>query len=264
MGIRPNESAEVAFYYPGHLWGNPEWVKSLLLFFDGIALLVPEYKLKEPETFDPVLAQPLRDKGLLHYLVADRVVDAAATKRLVEAVGNLLDAGAFDSLNKGGTEFHAISGSRMGFYGDAKIADKLFRALKARGLAKESKDGVSIPVHPLIRYLMLTLLAQILRTNGTKLHAELSPATDQPRIVRALEELLDLPALPSAGNVVAFDLQCLSVDLSAVPLDEVLAFRKEQPNNTGNTFVLSGNLLVKSACYPKRIGSRRLRIANPN
>jgi hypothetical protein len=111
---------------------------------------------------------------------------------------------------------------------------------------------------------MLTLLAQILRTNGTKLHAELSPATDQPRIVRALEELLDLPALPSAGNVVAFDLQCLSVDLSTVPLDEVLAFRKEQPNNTGNTFVLSGNLLVKSACYPKRIGSRRLRIANPN
>jgi hypothetical protein len=57
---------DVAFYYPGHLWRHSEWIKTLLLFFDGIGLLVPEYKQGEPETLDPVLAAPPRDRGLLH------------------------------------------------------------------------------------------------------------------------------------------------------------------------------------------------------
>src|SRR5262245_28251970 len=38
------EMRELAFYYPGHLWQSTEWMKTLLLFFDGIGLLVPEYK----------------------------------------------------------------------------------------------------------------------------------------------------------------------------------------------------------------------------
>jgi len=63
MATQHEDTREIAFYYPGHLWGNPEWIKSLLLFFDGIGLLVPEYKLHEPEIIDPVLAGPLRDKG---------------------------------------------------------------------------------------------------------------------------------------------------------------------------------------------------------
>lgn len=57
---------------------------------------------------------------------------------------------------------------------------------------------------------------------------DLAPATDQPRIVKALTEFLQLPATPSAGHVVALDLQTVAVDLSAVPLDEVLAFRSER------------------------------------
>lgn len=38
---KPNE---IAFYYPGHLWRDPDLIKTMLLFFDGIGLLVPEYK----------------------------------------------------------------------------------------------------------------------------------------------------------------------------------------------------------------------------
>lgn len=34
------EAPEVAFYYPGHLWHSGEWIKNLLLFFDGVGLLV--------------------------------------------------------------------------------------------------------------------------------------------------------------------------------------------------------------------------------
>jgi hypothetical protein len=218
---------EIAFYYPGHLWQNADWMKTLLLFFDGIGLLVPEYKKGEPEVADPHLAAPLREQGLLHYLVADQVVDAEVTKDLAVAVTEFVNSGALDSLAKDQTGFHELSMSRMGFYGNREIAGALFDQLAARGLALKSQDGVSIPLHPSVRYLILVLLAQIIRTRGAPPNTELSPATDQTRIVRALTEVLGVPILPSAGNVVAFDLQSVSVDLSSIPLDEVLSFRAE-------------------------------------
>lgn len=222
-----SEASEVAFYYPGHLWHHTDWIKTLLLFFDGIGLLVPEYKQEEPEIVDPILAGPLRDRGLLHYLVADRVVDRQATNQLATALTDVITSGALDSLAKDNTAFHEISMSRMGYYGDRGLAEMLFEELNARGLAKPSKDGVSIPLHPMVRYLILILLAQILRPRGASMGLDLSPATDQFKVVRGLTEFLNLPDAPSAGRVVSFDLQAVSVDLSAVPLDEVLAFRSE-------------------------------------
>ena len=41
-------SKDVAFYYPGPFWYSAAWVKNLLLFFDGIALLVPTYMKNRP------------------------------------------------------------------------------------------------------------------------------------------------------------------------------------------------------------------------
>lgn len=227
MADKSDPIREVAFYYPGHLWHHTDWIKTLLLFFDGVALLVPEYKTEEPEAFDPVLAGPLRDRGLLHYLVADQAVDQQATEQLATALTNFIASGALDSLERDGTAFHEISMSRMGYFGDRGLAEMLFEELESRGLARKSKDGVSIPLHPMVRYLILVLLAQILRPRGASMGLDLSPATDQFRIVRALTEFLDLPEAPSAGRVVAFDLQTVSVDLSSVPLDEVLDFRSE-------------------------------------
>ena len=227
MKSQQEASREIAFYYPGHLWRSSEWMKTLLLFFDGIGLLVPEYKQEEPELADPFLAAPLREQGLLHYLIADQVVDAKVTKRLTEAISELLSAGALDSLAQDGTGFHELSMSRMGFYGNREMAETLFHELASRGLAQQTRDGVSVPLHPSVRYLILVLLAQILRSNGASSGLDLSPVTDQLQIVRALTEVLSLPAVPSAGNVVAFDLQSVSVDLSSVPLEEVLSFRAE-------------------------------------
>jgi hypothetical protein len=63
-----SQASDVAFYYPGHLWHHIDWIKTLLLFFDGIGLLVPEYKKGEPERVDPVLAGSLRDEGFFTIL----------------------------------------------------------------------------------------------------------------------------------------------------------------------------------------------------
>ncbi len=168
---------EVAFYYPGHIWVDSDWLKNLVLFFDGVALLVPDYKNPEIRTMDPSIVTGLEEEGLLHRLT--------------------------------------------------KLAERLLRELKKRKLARDSEDSVSIPMDPRVRYLILVLLAQILRRKGSELGMELSPATDRPILVNALEELLNLPQAPSRGNVVSFDLSVVGADLSSIPIDEILAYRRQ-------------------------------------
>jgi hypothetical protein len=218
---------ELALYYPGHLWRSHTWIKTLLLFFDGISLLVPEYKIDQIEEIDPSLAIPLREAGLLKYLVADKIIDKEIAVRMAAAVEHLITSGIAEPLMGEETAFHEISMSRMGFQADGEVARELFRSLKDKGLARDSQDGLSIPLHPLIRYFILTFLAQGLRAKGPGLGLDLSPATDQTRVMNALSELLAFPSLPSAGNIVAFDLQAVAVDLAKFPLNEVLDFRAE-------------------------------------
>lgn len=218
---------EVAFYYPNPMWYSGDWVKSLILFFDGIGLLVPSYMKDRPELTDPAIVAGLQEHGLLHVLEPETVVDTAATEKLASSMTDIITSGALDRLATEGTEFAELSYSRLGGYGDRGLANMIHAELKSRGLARDTTDGFSIPMHPMVRSLVLVLLAQILRPHGEQLGIELSPATDRPEIVDALKELLSLPEAPSAGHVVASDLRLVGVDLGAVPMDEVLSFRRD-------------------------------------
>lgn len=218
---------EVAFYYPNPMWHSGNWIKSLILFFDGIGLLVPSYMKNRPELDDPAIVAGLQEHGLLHVLEPETVVDAAATEKLASSMTDIITSGALDRLATTGTEFAELSYSRLGGYGDRGLADMIHAELKSRGLARDTADGVSVPMHPMVRSLVLVLLAQILRSHGRQLGLELSPATDRPEIVDALKELLSLPETPSAGHVVAADLKFVGVNLGAVPMDEVLSFRRD-------------------------------------
>jgi hypothetical protein len=84
-----------------------------------------------------------------------------------------------------------------------------------------------VPLHPKVRHLVLVLLSQIVRPFGATLGAELSPVTDSEVLVKALDELLSICTDTSTGNVVSFDLNTVGVDVSSVPLDEVLDFRTQ-------------------------------------
>jgi hypothetical protein len=203
---------EIAFYYPNPMWHSGDWVKNLILFFDGVGLLVPSYMTDRPEMDDPAIVAGLREHGLLHVLNPEIIVDAAATEKLATSMSDIITSGALDRLATEPTEFAELSYSRLGGYGDHGLADMIHAELKSRGLARDTEDGVSIPMHPMVRSLVLVLLSQILRPQGAQLGIELSPATDRPEIVAALKELLSLPDTPSAGNVVASDLKFVGVD----------------------------------------------------
>jgi hypothetical protein len=218
---------ELAFYYPNPIWTNGDWIKNLILFFDGIALLVPKYMKRRIEDVDPAIVTGLTQHHLLHVIEPEKAVDKSASKALSAAMTDIIASGALDSLARENTAFHELSMSRLGYVGDAQLAENIFKLLEKRGLARATEDGVSIPMHPLVRSLVLTLLSQILRSHGGKMDAELSPVTDRPRLVESLIEMLNLPNAPSNGNVVAFDLATVGVDLAAVPIDEILSFRNE-------------------------------------
>ena len=222
------KAPDVAFYYPGWIWRDVDSLKNLLLFFDGIALLVPAYMRDEVDQVDPEFTIPLLDAGFLHILEPEELVDKAATEKLAHSLANILDTGALEPLANGGTRFHELSYSRLGGFGDRRLADGIIRELKARGLAKDSEDGASVPLHPQVHALVLVLLAQILRPYGGRQGLVLQPTTDQFQLVESLREVLSLQSMPSTGHVVATDLATVGVDLSRVPLDEVLSFREEQ------------------------------------
>ena len=226
-GMSTSQTRELAFYYPNPMWSYGDWVKNLVLFFDGIALLVPEYMKDRPEQLDRPIVVGLKEQGLLEIIEPEQAVVQSATEELATAMTEIITSGVLDELAKDETAFHELSRSRLGAYGDEGLYEMIFEELKERGLARESEDGVSIPMHPKVRSLVLVLLSQILRPYGRTIDANLSPATDMGRMVSALSELLSLKIEPSRGSVVEFDLNTVTVDLAAVPFDEVLDFRKQ-------------------------------------
>lgn len=220
---------EWAFYYPGPTWVDGDAMKNLVLFFDGLALLVPDYLAGKPLAHDPPVATGLMEQGLLREITPETVVDAVAAEALATVMTEVITSGALDSLMRGKhTAFHELSMSRLGYYGDSGLAQMIFEELRDRGLARDSEDGSSIPMHPTVRVLILVLLAQILAKQAPHaLHLTLSPCTDRPLLVRGLMEFLRLPAVPTVGDVIEADLEEVGVDLSAIPIEDVLAFRTE-------------------------------------
>src|ERR1700675_924273 len=90
----PAAMKEVAFYYPGPVWHFGDWVKTLILFFDGVALLVPDYMKEKPHLVDPAIAAGLENEHLLYILEPEKIVDKAATAKLAAAMAKVIKSGA--------------------------------------------------------------------------------------------------------------------------------------------------------------------------
>ena len=226
---------DIAFYYPGQYWYDADWAKNLICFFDGIAMLIPEYMPDQAEFDDYAIISSLKEHDLFHVIRPEEVVDAKATEALAKALVEIITSGRLDHLTKASdkdaklSDFGSLSMSRLGFYGNRELANSIFQELKSRGLAEDSVDGASIPMHRTVRSLILVLLAQILRPKGESMGLKFSPATDQGQVVGALNEIISSPesSSPSVGDVVSFDMAKVGVDLSPIPIDEILDFRKQ-------------------------------------
>ena len=219
---------DVAYYYPAPYWGwrDGGWVKSLLLFFDQVSILLPGYMHGRHEIEDPTLVIPLEERGLLQVLEPNDWVDDEIATQLAEVVVELLTNGAFDDLPESGY-FAELSQSRMGYGADVGLADMLVEELQAKGLARPSEDGVSIPLHPTVRTTILVTLGQLSRAAGVRRDLTVHPTTNDTQAINELIQTLSRKAMPSADKVITLDPEPVAFDLDPIPLDDVLAFRTE-------------------------------------
>lgn len=99
--------------------------------------------------------------------------------------------------------------------------------LQAKGLARPSEDGVSIPLHPTVRTTILVILGQLSRIAGKKRGMAIHPITNHFPAVADLVKTLSMEPMPSRHNVIQLDLEPVAFDLASIPLDDVLQFRAE-------------------------------------
>jgi hypothetical protein len=221
------QMADLAYYYPGPYWliSKVDAMKNLLLFFDGIAILLPRYMSGRESAADPVLAGPLREMGLLRILEPETFVDQEVTEALITAVTELVTGGAFDDLDRT-LHYQELSRSRMGWDADVELSEMITEELMARDLARPSEDGLSVPLHPAVRTTFLVLLSQLARDAGRRAGLSLHPATADYGAIEDLISVMSLRASPSAGHVVTLDQETVGLDLETVALDEILEFRE--------------------------------------
>jgi hypothetical protein len=222
METRPS----VAYLYPAPYWsiGDSDWVKSLLLFFDQVAILLPEYMYGRHELADPSLAGPLEDLGLLNVLEPRTWIDIPARLELVSVMTELIESGLFDALDRT-VHFQELSSSRAGYNVDVAVSDQLVERLFELGLARRTEDGVSLPMHPTVRTTMLVLLGQFARGVGERRSLSIHPTALQGHTVDDLRQFLRVGPISSIGRVIELDLEHVGLNVGAVPLDDVLAFR---------------------------------------
>ena len=170
--------SDTAYYYPAPYWTSRDggWIKSLLLFFDDIATLLPDYMYGRHILADPGLTAPLEERSLLRVLEPKDWIDEEATNQLANIIVEMLTNGAFDDLPKA-DYFAELSQSRMGYSADVGLATFVVDELQNKGLAKPSEDGVSIPLHPTVRTTILVILGQLSRTVGHKRGMTIHPTT---------------------------------------------------------------------------------------
>ncbi len=219
---------DTAYYYPAPYWlaGEGDWIKSLLLFFDDVAILLPDYMLGRHRDADPSLAGPLEEQGLLRILEPKEWIDAEVAEKLSEIMVELLAGGVFDELPEE-PYFAELSQSRMGYGADADLAEFLVDELRQRGLARQSEDSVSIPLHPVVRTAILVILGQLAREAGDRRGMAVHPTTDRPEAATDLLDALSREPMPSCAGVVKLDLEPVTLDLSTIPLEGVLKLRED-------------------------------------
>ena len=234
-----NSNPDIAYYYPAPYWQMHEsnWVKSLLLFFDQVAILLPDYMYGRHQSADQTLVEPLEEIGLLQVLEPSNWIDEKMAKQLANIILDTLNRGVFDELPNS-EHFHELSYSRMGYGVDVDLAEFLVDELKAKDLARPSEDGVSVPLHPTVRTTILVILSQLSRVAGCARGLTIHPTTSDHQAIGDLISTLSRDSMPSQGKVIALDLEPVSLNLNTVPLDDILQYRSEH-QDTHKSYMLN-------------------------
>ena len=91
---------DVAFYYPGQYWSDVDWIKNLVLFFDGIGMLIPSYMPDQGSWNDFPVVEALKENQLFHVIRPEEHVGAEETQTLATAIQGIIDSGGLDTITQ--------------------------------------------------------------------------------------------------------------------------------------------------------------------
>ncbi len=251
MDPENGQTQDLAYYYADWIWptASSDQMKSMLLFFDGIALALPSSLADRVVERDPVLAQPLMDRGLLTNFEPEARLDRESANLLAGTLTELLSDNRFNEWING--EKRLITGAHWASALAPEAAATFTQELERRGLIAGGMDeNELVYMDQPARLLVLTVFVKVLEACVRRsTNVRLQPVTEDDDLARQYWHTSDLylqsisgddrgwnsgladenyPAVGGTARVVARDLEAVGVDLSSAPLDEVLDFRRQQ------------------------------------
>lgn len=188
---------ELAFYYGNGHYGTMEWIgsdnlldwaKSILLFFDGIATNYSKRVFNKLVNDDPVLAQPLMEQGLLYNYPPKR--------QKVKLPSDI----------------------------DGLVKDQRFRAAVPY-IEKMFEHADAL--HPQLVWNSVNAAIEADQLRAATTDASIQPITNNSTVAKIASEWVNSFANASKADIIEADVEAVGIDLSKVPLDEVLDFRKQ-------------------------------------
>ncbi|MBE4771235.1 hypothetical protein [Streptomyces caniscabiei] len=263
MGFEREGAKDYLYYASGWIWPHnySGQIKSLLLFFDGVTLSLPAWRFPDVIDRSVDLGQSLFEKGLLINLPPEESLTPTSSSRLAEGLTQWIrnhphrDTMPFDREES----LWDTSSEHWGERDDQQIAaaGQFVRELQNLGLAHmiDSRWCLS----PDVYFLVLMAYCRSLQEEiAHRSDIVLQPVVDinTSRFAYSRQFLEDLRGQPSsttardpqrtAARVIESDWHEVGVDLSLVPLDEVLDFRAEHGESFRSYAQGLRNLLLAS------------------
>lgn len=238
---------EFAYYYGDWFWGEElnDWVKSLLLFFDGIAVALPESQVQQRIDANPALAQPLVELGLLHNywpIISAKLKLFAISPDARDWIDRVNEMYARSPVERRPPVLRSLAlvaaaNSELGTVLEV-LTGRLIRAEQEFGYNPSRAEALAVTgiSMSLVQHVKNVAIQPIIENEDSAGYiAAILGARDQGQ-----------------AAIVTHDIRYVGIDLHAVPLDEVLDFRRQYGHeyrtysNDVRQFVLHLSLLPEA------------------
>ncbi|MEV2254502.1 hypothetical protein AB0I94_28665 [Streptomyces sp. NPDC050147] len=244
MGVERDSAKDYLYYASDWIWDIDfeTHIKSLLLFFDGVAFSLPGEAISEVINRSSGLAQPLTEHGLLINLVPEETLPVESSAQLAEALTQWVTDNR-DLLASMDEPYEALTPQHWGVrpHEQVREAEVLSATLRRLGLAYPTHHQDIWHLSPHVHLLVLMFYCKALhRAIQQRSDITLQPVFEAhefkhtygftPRqLIEMVMSSSSLTTSQRRGSVriVESDIRQVGVDLTHVPLDEILDFRRQ-------------------------------------
>ena len=245
-------------------------LKAMLLFFDDIAVFPTSAHRSRPPAIDPYLSAPLAERGLLQ-VVNPRAVMTSQTEVIIcstlhraaiEKADHWLAAAAAGDWDLEVPRLQGRVSSAVAPPGDTGPLE-LYKFLAQDGwlLPEESSDDEWV-VTPGLASVANSILAQAVRATAGAQGWLIEPVATRRDEARVFTAIVD-DAIQNVGpsDVVMSDLSAVTLDFSAVGLDDILDFRDRHRSEL-RAYVRGLHALLAPAPTSQAFADRRAALAD--